>query len=292
MGSRWMARSMSARRGARGTRAWRSAALTVGLTAAAIVILGSSAASTVARRLPARHQALTRYSLVNACYALASPAGTPIAAGQGPFRMQAAALGIYLLYGPRGDYLSDAGAHTLAGESTPSSAAEWTVNGSSTQGFTITDNATGTRLAVKFVPASGCATYPEAGVDATGAPFAGASPEAGVLGTVEGHAHVTAFQLFGGDWHCGRPWSPFGAPYALPASCSADEQGTNGEFEAFLDYGGATRPAGMHGWPTFVDWPSPTAVAEEGDYYTGIERAWKAGLRVMVTSSTTRPCAR
>ena len=39
----------------------------------------------------------------------------------------------------------------------------------------------------------------------------------------------------------------------------------------------------MHGWPTFVDWPSPTALAEEGDYYTGIERAWKAGLRLMVT---------
>ena len=40
----------------------------------------------------------------------------------------------------------------------------------------------------------------------------------------------------------------------------------------------------MHGWPTFKEWPSPTALAEEGDYYTGIERAWKAGLRVMVTN--------
>jgi hypothetical protein len=39
----------------------------------------------------------------------------------------------------------------------------------------------------------------------------------------------------------------------------------------------------MHGWPTFVDWPSPTALAEEGDYYTGVERAWKAGLRIFVT---------
>jgi hypothetical protein len=285
MGSRWLARGKSARGGARGTRVWRSAALTVALTAAAIVVLGSSAASTVARRLPAHQQALTRYSLVNGCYALASPAGnTPIAAALGPFRMQAAALGIYLLYGPHGDYLTDAGAHALSGESAPGGASKWTVNGSSKQGFTITDQATGTRLPVKFVAARGCATYPEAGVDATGAAFTGASPEANALGTVEGHAHVTAFELFGGDWHCGRPWSPFGAPYALPASCSADEQGTNGAFESFLDYGGATRPAGMHGWPTFVDWPSPTAIAEEGDYYTGIERAWKAGLRVMVNN--------
>src|SRR5436305_6264237 len=39
----------------------------------------------------------------------------------------------------------------------------------------------------------------------------------------------------------------------------------------------------MQGWPVFKEWPSPTALAEEGDYYTGIERAWKAGLRLLVT---------
>src|SRR5581483_11005743 len=37
------------------------------------------------------------------------------------------------------------------------------------------------------------------------------------------------------------------------------------------------------GWPTFKDWPLPTDLAAEGDYYTGIKRAWMAGLRVMVT---------
>ena len=135
-----------------------------------------------------------------------------------------------------------------------------------------------------FAPATGCATYPEAQVDATGPGFAGASPEADVLGTMEGHAHITAFEFFGGDWHCGAPWSPFGVPYALPASCAADEQGTNGEVEDFVDWGGATRPSDMHGWPTFKEWPSPTALAEEGDYYTGIERAWRAGMRLMVTN--------
>ncbi|MGH2894200.1 MAG: hypothetical protein ACRDPM_13200 [Solirubrobacteraceae bacterium] len=67
---------------------------------------------------------------------------------------------------------------------------------------------TGMRLPVTFVPATGCAVYPEAQVDAVGTPLHGASPEAAVLGTVEGHAHVTAFEFLGGDWHCGRPWSP------------------------------------------------------------------------------------
>jgi hypothetical protein len=268
------------------------------IVAVLIVVLGSSA-STVAKPLPARPAPtrqpaskpaakpapLTRYSLVNGCYALQSPSrGTPIGAAQGPFRMQAAALGIYLLYGPSGDYLVDAGSGSLGSASTPSTVAEWRVDGSAAQGFTITDLATGTQVPVDFVPAAGCATFPEAGVDATGTPFTGASPEANVLGTVEGHAHVTAFELFGGDWHCGKPWSPFGVTAALPASCAPEEQGTNGEFETLLDYGGATRPSDMHGWPTFKEWPSATALAEEGDYYTGIERAWKAGLRVMVTN--------
>jgi hypothetical protein len=287
MGVNRLARSVSARKRA---SVVRRTLLIVAVATGVIASLGATAASTIARRLSTpQHStpqhAATRYSLVNGCYELRSPAGShPIAAAQGPFRMQAAALGIYLLYGPQDDYLIDRGAGTLQAASSPSTAAEWRVDGSSTRGFTITNLATAARLPVTFVATSGCATYPEASVDATGTPFSGASPEAGVLGTVEGHAHVTAFELFGGDWHCGRPWSPFGAPYALPASCSADEQGTNGAFESFLDFGGATRPSDMHGWPTFIDWPSPTAVAEEGDYYTGIERAWKAGLRVMVTN--------
>ena len=283
MGAKWRRSGGRVRRVGR-TRMVLSVAVTTVVAAGLIVGLGSSSASTVARRVAAAPQAQTRYSLVHGCYSLSSPSrGTPIAPSVGPFTMQAAALGVYLLYGPQGDYLTDDGTGGLGATSTPSAATEWTVDGSSGPGFTMTNAATGTRLPVTFVPATGCAAYPEAQVDAVGTPFSGASPEADVLGTVEGHAHVTAFEFLGGDWHCGRPWSPFGVAYALPASCAAEEQGTNGAFESLIDYGGATRPSDMHGWPTFVDWPSPTALAEEGDYYTGIERAWKAGLRLMVT---------
>jgi hypothetical protein len=283
MGARWWRAGQRAQR-VSVSRTGRSAATMLAVSAVLIVGFGSSPASTVARRLATAPQAQTRYSLVHGCYSLTSPSrGTPMAANAGPFTMQAAALGVYLLYGPQGDYLTDDGTGNLSGTSAPGAATEWTVDGSSAQGFTMTNAGTGTRLPVTFVPASGCAAYPEAQVDAIGTPFTGASPEADVLGTVEGHAHVTAFEFLGGDWHCGRPWSPFGVAYALPASCAAEEQGTNGAFESLIDYGGATRPSDMHGWPTFVDWPSPTALAEEGDYYTGIERAWKAGLRLMVT---------
>jgi hypothetical protein len=252
---------------------------------AVVVLLASSAASTTARRLSTRVAAQTRYSLVHGCYALsAGRTGPALASAYGPFRMQAAALGVYLLYEPNGDYLASAGGGALAGAATPSTAAEWGVTGTPRRGFTLTNLGTGSKSAVAFLPAVGCAVYPEAGIDATGRAFTGASAGSNVLGTVEGHAHVTAFELFGGDWHCGRPFSPFGAQYALPASCAPEEKGTNGEVESLVDFGGATRPSAMHGWPTFVDWPSPTALAEEGDYYTGIERAWMAGLRVMVTN--------
>jgi hypothetical protein len=273
------------------TKALRRVPIVVSVVVAGLIAvggIGNSAARTfahrpsVARPPAAARPAQTRYSLVNGCYAVNSPtSGTAIAPG--PFRMQAAALGIYLLYEPAGTYLVDAGAGALRTTSTPSTAAEWRVDGTAKQGFTLTNLATGTAMPAAFAPASGCATYPEAQVDATGNPARGASPEANVLGTVEGHAHLTAFEFLGGQWHCGRPWSPFGVQYALPASCADHERGTNGAFESLIDFGGATRPAGMHGWPTFVDWPSPTALAEEGDYYTGIERAWKAGLRLMVT---------
>jgi hypothetical protein len=254
--------------------------------AAVLVALGSfsattattATAGTTASRRTARPMAVSRYSLVHGCYTVrVGAARRPIAGG--PFRMQVAALGIYLLYTPNGRFLTT-GLRTV---STPSRATLWRANGSAKRGFTITNLATRARLPVRFRSASGCARYPEAGVDATGSAFKGPSPEAAVQGTLEGHAHITAFEFFGGDWHCGRPWSPYGAPYGLPASCAPDQQGSNGQFEDFLDWGGSPRPP-MVGWPKFENWPKPTTLAEEGDYYTGIERAWKAGLRLLVTN--------
>jgi hypothetical protein len=244
--------------------------LIAGVGAVVLLSVGSSPA---ARRTTRRAQVVTRYSLAHGCYKL----GKSIPGG--PFRMQPAALGIYLLYTRGGSYAVDHGVATV-----PSSAAEWRVAGNSKRGFTLTNLVTKKALRVKFARASGCARYPEAQVGATGSVLKGASPEADVTGTVEGHAHITAFEFFGGDWHCGSPFSPYGAPYALPASCAADQQGTNGQVEDFIDFGGQPRPSDMHGWPTFKEWPSPTALAEEGDYYTGIERAYKAGLRLMVTN--------
>jgi hypothetical protein len=245
-----------------------------------LVIAGTPAGSPPAAARAAA--ALNRYSIVHRCLSVASSPASGVTIPRGPFRIQATALGQYLLYGPAANFLADGsgGAPTLA--TAPSGATVWTVRGDSTRGFTITNLASGRTHGVGLAPATGCAAYPEGGVDTAGAPFRGASPEAQVTGTIDAHTHVTAFEFLGGDFHCGRPWDAYGIPYALP-NCAPYEQGTNGEAEAFLDYGSPANGRNMQGWPTFQNWPSPTDLAEEGDYYTGIKRAWMAGLRVMVT---------
>ena len=226
---------------------------------------------------PSTGTTATRYSLVHGCFTISS-GGQPLASDDAPFAMQATALGQYLIYGRHGDFLG-AGAVPTA---TPSADTVWQVDGTLQRGYTMTNLGSYGAMSITFTPAGGCAVYPEAGVDTTGQTFSGSSPEATVSGTIDAHTHVTAFEFLGGDFHCGRPWHPFGVEFALP-DCAPNETGTNGVVESFLDYGSPSHPHDTVGWPTFKAWPSPTMLAEEGDYYTGIERAWKAGLRVMVT---------
>ncbi len=247
-------------------------AATVPVIVAAGILFGSGALASrpaTARSAPP----LNRYSLVHGCFLLHG-SGLP----SGPFRMQATSLGDYLLYGTGNSFMSAGGAMVRS----PSADTVWRVEGDSRHGFTITNTGVGGTIPVRFGAASGCATYPEGQVDATGPTFAGPTPESTVTGTIDAHTHVTAFEFLGGDWHCGKPWDPFGIPHALP-NCAPYEQGTNGQVESFVDYGAPAHQHDTQGWPTFRAWPSPTDLAEEGDYYTGIERAWKAGLRVMVT---------
>ena len=154
------------------------------------------------------------------------------------------------------------------------------------QRFAITNRDTGKRVPVEFRPAKHCAVYPEAEVGATGTPFKGSSPTGPVSGTIDAHSHITAFELFGGAWHCGRPWHPYGIPYAL-GDCAKYEQGTNGVAANFLDYGDPTHKRDTRGWPTFHDWPGPHILSTEGTYYTGLQRSWMAGLRVLVVDFVT-----
>ncbi|MFD6357486.1 peptidase [Nocardia tengchongensis] len=226
---------------------------------------------------PAPDPGQTRYSLVDGCYRIDTPAG-PLAQATGPYRMHATALGEYLLYGRNKEVL-DASAGAIHSAQTPSVTAVWKVDGSGAGGFTLTNAATKTSTPATFVPDTGCADFPEAQDGATGTPGPSVGPDGSIIGTIDAHVHVSAYEFLGGDFHCGRPWHPYGVTYALP-DCGSYRTGTNGLVADFLDYGGA-RQSDPAGWPSFRDWPKPSKLSTEGTYWTSIQRSWKAGLRVM-----------
>ena len=137
---------------------------------------------------------------------------------------------------------------------------------------------------VRFRAVSGCADYPEAELDATGTPSRGSTSYGSVGGLLEGHMHWMTYQFLGGRFHCGRPWDAYGIPYALP-DCSSIEgpQGLAAPIQNFLNYDNPLQPHDTAGYPTLASW-KPTNLTYEGTYWKWVQRAWMAGLRMMVMS--------
>ncbi|HYI38671.1 MAG TPA: hypothetical protein VEX39_18840 [Thermoleophilaceae bacterium] len=221
----------------------------------------------------------TRYSLANGCFAVRSAdTGTYVSrdgptrsmAKAEPFRMKAATLGKYLLYGTKGDYLSPRGERTSFSRK-PSI---WTVDASvrSQDGR------------FSFVRTGVCARFPEATAGAKGPAFKGATRLGEVSGTLDAHGHLTAYEFIGGKFHCGKPFSRLGIADALP-DCSRDRGpgGTGAPLQNLLDFGSPVAGKDQVGYPTFKDWPSTHALTYEGTYWKWVERSWRSGLRMMVT---------
>src|SRR6478672_7766707 len=114
--------------------AWSSVLVTVALLAIA----------PTAQAAPAQ----TRYSLVHGCYALTSASGRPLA-GAEHVRMQATALGRYLLYRPDRTFLAAQGDGSVKPDAAPSPAADWSVKPAGSNLFALSpQSATGRVLAV------------------------------------------------------------------------------------------------------------------------------------------------
>jgi hypothetical protein len=75
-------------------------------------------------------------------------------------------------------------------------------------------------------------------------------PYGRVEGLVDGHMHWLAFEDFGGNFHCGRPWHPYGIRFVLP-DCSAVEgaDGKRAVFQNFLNYGAPFAAHDPRGYP-------------------------------------------
>ena len=110
----------------------------------------------------------------------------------------------------------------------------------------------------------------------TGGPAHTAAP---ISGMVDAHAHITASQAFGGALRCGEPFAPGGLAEALADCPTHSGTGHFALLEAVL--GGTDLPGGPQGFPTFAQWPSHDSQLHEQAHYTGIERAWRGGLRVL-----------
>ena len=153
-------------------------------------------------------------------------------------RIQATRLGSYLLYTPSRTFLAAGDSGAVGAVAQPSPQSDWEVDDAGRGAFTLKPaSAPGKALAAggdgtlaladggtrfKFAPANGCADHPEAELSATGTPSKGSEPYRSVGGFIDGHMHWMTFEYLGGNFHCGRPWSPYGIPYALP-DCSSIE---------------------------------------------------------------------
>ena len=120
---------------------------------------------------------------------------------------------------------------------------------------------------MRFVPAQGCAVYPEADLGATGTPSKGQIPYQRVGGLVEGHMHWMTYEYIGGRFHCGKPWDHYGIPYALP-DCSSIEgpQGLGAPVQNFLNFGNPVQPHDTRGYPQMTAW-GPGNRTYEGTYW-------------------------
>jgi hypothetical protein len=254
-----------------------------------------------------------RYALANGCYAFRSRStGRYIAKDRGgyavsaatkgaaePFRMQATALGRYIFYGPDHQMMSGVRSGVSAA-AVPRETADWRVDVTPGNGFRISRPSTGRVLAASrgrlaiaagrqgndavfsAEPTAHCAVFPEVETDVSGKPMTTPTTWQEVRGTIDLHMHMMAFEFLGGKAHCGRPWSPMGAPTAL-TDC-IDHTASNG-CGAVLEnvlYGNPARCHDPVGWPTFKDWPNHASLTHEQSYYKWVERAYLGGLRVFV----------
>lgn len=271
-------------------------------------VVALSALVATALSAPVAHAAEdeARYALVHGCYALkslskdkfVSKGGDDYAltadAGQAEaFRMQATALGRYLLYGKAADFLTADGP---AAE--PSPAADFRVDvADGAYRLTLPDAGDGTLVATDggvalgaagnesrfdFVKADGCAVYPEIETNVSGEPLKAPTSYGEVRGLIDLHMHHMAYEFLGGSIHCGRPWHRYGVAYALP-DCAQDDPlaGIENTASDFV-LGGGRGAADPKGWPTFNAWPNHESLTYEQSYWKWIERAWRGGLRVFV----------
>ena len=274
-----------------------------GLTgrAAAILTLAAALGATLVAPSGAAGAAINRYSLANGCWTLASASTSQPIAIASRQRLKATRLGSYMFYGVARDFLAASGS-VVARADLPSPDADWKVTPAGSGTFNLSPashrdellaargrglelvprSGAGAASRFMFTPATGCKPFPEARLNVRGKPARGKTSYGQVKGVLDGHMHWMTYEYLGGNFHCGRPWSPYGITVALPDCASIEgPEGSAAPVQNFLNYGAPESPHDTVGWPTFKSW-APSNLTYEGTYYRWVQRAWKSGLRMIV----------
>ncbi|MEZ4430024.1 MAG: hypothetical protein R3A51_20285 [Nannocystaceae bacterium] len=162
--------------------------------------------------------------------------------------------------------------------------------------------------AITFEPTTGCREHPELSLDASGAVGKTTFDDGDLYGIVDTHSHMMSnFGFGGGGIFHGAPYHRLGVEHALP-SCE-QFHGVKGRKDFFgyaFDTSGADGLdltailpdliAGelsfdnheTEGYPTFTEWPNAhKRSTHQAQYYRWLERAYLAGLRLVIQHATT-----
>lgn len=154
---------------------------------------------------------------------------------------------------------------------------------------------------IRFIPAQGCAEFPETTTNSTGAPSKGEFEDGAVWGVADIHAHLFGTLAFGGNVMVGDVFHPLGIKKALEACSNQHGMGGRADITGYATssvtgYGDEFKRIAelpfkllfgqpLHntaGYPEFTEWPNSNTTTHELAYYKWLERAYKGGLRLMV----------
>ena len=302
----------------------RARALTTAILIAAATTATAITAITTAPAAgrPARATRHTSvFALANRCFALrslasgrfvaASAPGAYVAATSGSngaaFTLRPTGLGTYLLFDREAELVGVGlgSSVTRLAEAGPRSEFALAASGANPAAFTLRSTANHRRLVARagsplatsagpltrndvftFVPRTGCRPFPEAGVNATVHGPGTRMKHGNIFGFIDDHVHVTGNMRAGGDVISGEPFDRFGIPTALGQD--AKVHGPNGSLDLTGNLLRSGVPVGTHdthGWPSFKGWPTSDSMTHQQAYYVWLERAWRAGMRMMVAQT-------
>lgn len=299
----------------RGDRARAAACVLAG--AASVAGAGIAATATVARTGRPSPDALAnrcfvvqatstgRYlQLLSATYRV----GTARRAGALPIYLKPTALGRFMLYDRDRGLLAES--HNMVTRTgVPGPAAQWAIRAAAGGSFALISTSDGRQLEVArsgslalvrrasgghaggfaFISDQACRAFPEAQVGASGQGRPGVNRNGTVFGWADLEFHLTASFRAGGDVIAGEDFDPFGITMALSAARDKQEHGPDGTLDTtgnLLRFGTPTGRTDIHGWPTFVGWPTYDTLTNQQAYWVWLERAWRSGMRLVLANTS------